>query len=156
MLADSSNRRSWNALSRTRYAMGILLTALGVPRLFMGQEFLEDKQWTWDSHTPNLLYWAGMKPGVYKKMEDYHRCTQDLIRLHWNQSALRGDNVHALHVYNQSRVIAYHCWPDSGFDVVVVATLSNPPGAAIPLASHNVALGLRQSTVMCMRTGSIP
>ncbi len=45
-LADSANRRSWYARSRARVAMGLLLTAPGIPQLFMGQEFLEDKQWT--------------------------------------------------------------------------------------------------------------
>src|SRR5665213_4136778 len=45
-LADSSNRRSWYARSRSRVALGLLLTAPGIPQLFMGQEFLEDKQWS--------------------------------------------------------------------------------------------------------------
>jgi 1,4-alpha-glucan branching enzyme len=124
-LADSSNHRSWYASSRTRFAMGILLTAPGIPQLFMGQEFLEDKQWTWDSHYPNLLYWAGLNSGSDEKMVDHLRFTQDLIRLRWNQPALRSDNVSTFHVHNQNRVIAYHRWLDSGSDVIVVATLSN-------------------------------
>ena len=33
----------WYAHSRCRVAMGLLLTAPGIPALFMGQEFLEDK-----------------------------------------------------------------------------------------------------------------
>ena len=42
-LADSSNSRSWYARSRSRVATGLLLTAPGIPMIFMGQEFLEDK-----------------------------------------------------------------------------------------------------------------
>ena len=45
-LADSTNSRSWYARSRARVATGLLLTAPGVPMLFMGQEFLEDKLWS--------------------------------------------------------------------------------------------------------------
>ncbi|MBY5645536.1 hypothetical protein [Rhizobium leguminosarum] len=45
-LADPSNPHSWFGRSRTRVATGLLLTAPGVPMLFMGQEFLEDKFWS--------------------------------------------------------------------------------------------------------------
>jgi len=36
-LADGSNSRSWYARSRTRVAKALLLTAPGMPQLFMGQ-----------------------------------------------------------------------------------------------------------------------
>jgi len=124
-LADSTDRRSWYARSRSRFAMGILLTAPGIPQIFMGQEFLEDKQWSWDPSSPNLLYWDGLNSGSDKAMVDHLRFTQDLIRLRWNQPALRGDNVNPFHVHNQNRVIAFHRWLEgSGQDVVVAATLS--------------------------------
>ena len=44
-LADGSNSRSFYATSRSKVATGLLLAAPGIPQLFMGQEFLEDKQW---------------------------------------------------------------------------------------------------------------
>jgi 1,4-alpha-glucan branching enzyme len=44
--ADGTIHRSWYARSRSRFATGILLTAPGIPQPFMGQEFLEDKQWS--------------------------------------------------------------------------------------------------------------
>lgn len=124
-LADPSNHRSWSASSRTRFAMGILLTAPGIPQLFMGQEFLEDKQWTCDPHDSFQLYWAGLNDGTDKKMVDHLRFTQDLLHFRRNQPALRSDNVRAFHVHNQNRVIAFHRWLDSGADVVIVGTLSN-------------------------------
>ncbi|WP_410971995.1 hypothetical protein, partial [Salmonella sp. SAL4445] len=40
MLADGNNPRSWFARSRSRVALGLLLTAPGIPMLFMGQEIL--------------------------------------------------------------------------------------------------------------------
>src|ERR1700722_17474360 len=91
----------------------------------MGQEFLEDKQWSWDPGSSNLLYWDGLISGSDTAMVNHLRFTQDLIRLRWNQPALCGDNVNAYHVHNQNRVIAYHRWLEgSGQDVIVVATLA--------------------------------
>ena len=58
-------------------------------------------------------------------MVNHLRFTQELIRLRWNQPALRGDNVNPFHIHNENRVLAYHRWLDeSGQDVVIVATLS--------------------------------
>jgi predicted permease len=72
-LADSSNHRSWYARSRTRVAMAILLTAPGVPQLFMGQEFLEDKPWDENPTGPNLLSWNSLNSGQDRSMSDHLR-----------------------------------------------------------------------------------
>ncbi|NDZ17108.1 hypothetical protein C7T35_28080 [Variovorax sp. WS11] len=58
-LADPLNPRSWFARSRSRVAMGLTLTSPGIPMMFMGQEFLEDKQWSDDlGSRPELrLFW---------------------------------------------------------------------------------------------------
>jgi 1,4-alpha-glucan branching enzyme len=125
-LADGSNPRSWYARSRSRFATGLLLTAPGIPQIFMGQEFLEDRQWSCDpTASGNLIDWTGLNSGNDRTMQDHLRFTQDLIRLRWNQPALRGDNVNAFHVNGQNRVIAFHRWLDGiGKDVIVVATLA--------------------------------
>jgi 1,4-alpha-glucan branching enzyme len=124
-LADASNHESWYARSRSRFAAGLLLAAPGMPQIFMGQEFLEDKQWSWDPGSANLIWWGGLNAGIDKARADHLLFTQDLIRLRWNYAAFRGDNLNAFHVHNQNRVIAFHRWLDgSGQDVVVVATLA--------------------------------
>ena len=139
-LADSSNHRSWYATSRSRFATGILLTAPGIPQIFMGQEFLEDQQWNWDAKSANTPNWPGLLTGSDQKMVDFHRFTRDLIRLRWTHAALRGDNVNAFHVHNQNRVIAFHRWLDSGDDVVIAATLSETTwfnyGIGFPYPGH--------------------
>jgi 1,4-alpha-glucan branching enzyme len=123
-LADGSDVRSWYARSRSRFATALLLTAPGIPQIFMGQEFLADKQWNWDpTATKNLIKFSALASGD-RVLGDHLRFTQDLLRLRWNQPALRGDNVNAFHVHNQNRVIAFHRWLEgSGQDVIVVATL---------------------------------
>jgi 1,4-alpha-glucan branching enzyme len=130
-LADGSNHRSWYARSRTRVAMALLLTAPGIPQLFMGQEFLEDKQWCPDPRTEaHLIWWGGLERGADGKMVDpamgdHLRFTQDVVRLRCRQPALRGEGLNVFYASDADRVIAFQRWVQGvGQDVVVVATLS--------------------------------
>jgi 1,4-alpha-glucan branching enzyme len=124
-IADGNNQRTWYARSRTRVANSLLLTAPGIPQLFMGQEFLEDKQWSWDLSQDLLIWWNGVD-GADQAMVNHLRFTQDLVRLRWRQPALRGDAVRTFHVHNTNRVIAYHRWIEGqGRDVIVVASLND-------------------------------
>ena len=126
-LADGSNTRSFYARSRSKVATGLLLAAPGIPQLFMGQEFLEDKQWNENPAGSNLIYWGGLNTGD-KSMCDQLRFTQDFIRLRWNQPALRGQSINAFYSNNLYRVIAFHRWIDGqGQDVVVVASFNDAP-----------------------------
>jgi 1,4-alpha-glucan branching enzyme len=124
-LADSSDRRSWYARSRSRVATGILLTAPGIPQLFMGQEFLEDKRWGLDPNGPDLLWWDGLNTGSDRAMSDHLRFTRELIHLRLSLPALRGDNVNAFYRSDRDRVLAYHRWLEgSGQDAIVVASFA--------------------------------
>jgi 1,4-alpha-glucan branching enzyme len=124
-LADGSDHRSWYARSRSRFATALLLTAPGIPQLFMGQEFLEDKPWDVDPNGLDLLWWAGLTSGSDRAMVDHLRFTQDAIRLRAAQPALRGDAVHPYYVSDNDRVLAFHRWLEGrGEDVIVVATLA--------------------------------
>ncbi|MDK2745296.1 MAG: alpha amylase C-terminal domain-containing protein [Nitrospira sp.] len=124
-LADPTNTRSWYARSRSKVATGLLLTAPGVPMIFMGQEFLEDKYWTdWPGRPELLIWWAGLE-GQDKHMSDHHRFTRDLLWLRRKHPALRGEGINVFHMHNENRVIAMHRWlPGIGRDVVVVASLN--------------------------------
>jgi 1,4-alpha-glucan branching enzyme len=124
-LADPSDRRSWYARSRSRCATSILLTAPGIPQLFMGQDFLEDKPWDPDPASPNLLWWEGLESGSDRAMIDHLRFTQELMRLRREQPALRGDKVNPFYVSDSDRVLAFHRWLEgAGADVIVVASLA--------------------------------
>jgi 1,4-alpha-glucan branching enzyme len=124
-LADPGNPRSWYARSRAKVATGILLTAPGVPMIFMGQEFLEEKYWTdWPGGPELLISWEGLE-GKDKNMSDQHRFTRELMWLRRKHPALRGEGLNVFHVHNENRVIAFHRWlPGVGRDVVVVASLN--------------------------------
>ena len=126
-LGDPSNPRSWYGRSRARVATGISLTAPGIPMLFMGQEFLEDKQWSdnFEFHQNLLLHWAGLDAGD-KQMLDHLRFTRELIKLRWRYPGLRGQGFRVVHVHDQARVLAFHRWVEGeGRDVIVVVHLGN-------------------------------
>jgi len=126
-VADPSNSHSWWARSRSRVATGVVLTAPGIPMLFMGQEFLEDKQWSDDvsGHPELLIYWNGLSSSD-PSQRDFLRFTRELIRLRWQQPALRSEGFSLIHVHDQNRVLAFQRWvPGVGNDVVVVINLAN-------------------------------
>jgi len=125
--ADPANPRSWWARSRSRVALGLVLTAPGIPMLFMGQELLADKQWTDEvtQHPELLIQWHGLD-APDPVMRDFLRFTRELIALRWRLPALRGEGFRVTHVHDEHRVLAFHRWlPGEGRDVVIVVSFSN-------------------------------
>lgn len=123
--ADPSNARSWYARSRTRVATTLLLTAPGIPMLFMGQEILEDKPWCDDVRNwPQfLVWWDGLNED--RHMADFHRFLRAAARLRRAHPALSADGVRVSQVHNDDRVLAMHRWVNGeGRDAVVVASLN--------------------------------
>ncbi len=127
LLADGSDPRSFYARSRSKVATGLLLAAPGIPQIFMGQEFLESKQWDDDPSGTNLLDWGALASGD-KSMSDQLRFTQDFLRLRQLEPALRGSDINVFHVHNVNRVVAFQRWIEGqGRDVVIVASLNDEP-----------------------------
>lgn len=122
-IADNTNSRSWYARSRSRVALGLTLTAPGIPHIFMGQEFLEDKQWHDEAKSPYQIWWQGLDAD--KTMSDFLRFSQELINLRRRLRGLSGSGLNVFHAHNDNRVLAFHRWvPEQGHDVVIVASLN--------------------------------
>ena len=124
-LSDFTNPHSWYATSRSRVAAGLLLTAPGIPMLFMGQEFLEDKFWTDNegAHPGHLIYWEGLESN--KTMKDYFQLMKELVWLRRRHPALRGESINVFYVHELDRIIAFHRWIEGiGRDIVVVCSLN--------------------------------
>lgn len=123
-LANWNDRRDWYARSRSRVAAGLLLTAPGIPMIFMGQEFLEDKPWhTNPARSEFLLYWDGLQTD--RAMIDFRRFMADACKLRRNFPALCSEGINPFFNHNVDRVIAFHRWVEGqGKDVVVVASLN--------------------------------
>jgi 1,4-alpha-glucan branching enzyme len=125
-LGHPDDPRSWFGRSRARVATGIGLTAPGIPMLFMGQEFLEDKQWSdnFAFFDELLVHWAGLDQGD-KQMHDHLRFTRELIGLRWQHPGLRGQGFRVVHAHDANRVLAFHRWVEGqGDDVLVVVHVS--------------------------------
>lgn len=126
-LAGGNDSRSWYGRSRTRVATGLLLTAPGIPMLFMGEEFLEDKLWSENpkAHPGTLIWWDGLDSGRDKAMVGQRWFAHDVAWLRRRYKALRGESINPFHVHNDNRVIAFQRWVEfEGRDVVVVASLN--------------------------------
>ncbi len=123
-LADSANARSWYATSRSRVAMALLLTAPGIPMLFMGQEVLEYRAWN-DNLAVNpdcCINWDEVIP--HSAGSDFLIFTQAIVAIRKRLQGLRGASSRPYHDPG-NRVIAFHRWVEfEGWDVVVVASLN--------------------------------
>jgi 1,4-alpha-glucan branching enzyme len=134
-VADGADPHSWYARSRSRVALGLLLTMPGIPMIFMGQEFLEDKQWSDDvnGHPELRIFWPGLE-SPDGSMRDFLRFTRELIGLRRAYPALRGEGYGRIQVHEQDRVLAFQRWvPGAGGTVVVVASLANETKYGYPV-----------------------
>jgi 1,4-alpha-glucan branching enzyme len=112
-----------------------LFAAPGIPALFMGQEFLEDKNWSDNRQADGMISWQGLGE-ANSAMRDFMRFTADLIQLRRSQPALRGSGARVSRAENFDRVIVLHRWIEGQpLDVVAVANLAEQPkqGYAIGL-----------------------
>jgi 1,4-alpha-glucan branching enzyme len=123
-LADPADHRSWYARSRSRVATGLIFTAPGIPMFFMGEEILEDKDWS-DNVGPDaskLIWWDGLTQDP--NMADFLQFCQGLIRVRKDHPSFSGPDLRVFHNYG-NRVLAFHRWLDgSGDDVIVIANLN--------------------------------
>ena len=112
------NADSWFSKKRSTLGAAVLMTSLGIPMLFQGQEFLEDG-W-FDDHQP--LDWS--KVDTFSGILALY---QDLIALRTNRegltAGLSGPNLNVFHVNDGDKVIAWHRWDQGGAgdDVVILA-----------------------------------
>jgi 1,4-alpha-glucan branching enzyme len=121
-LAAGGDSHNWYATSRSRVATALLLTAPGIPMLFMGEECYEDKQWS-DNDLNLLIDWDGL--AADRTRTDFLHFASDLVQLRRHHPALRGEGIATLVADDYNRVLAFQRWiPGVGRDVVVVASLN--------------------------------
>jgi 1,4-alpha-glucan branching enzyme len=115
---DPAQPDSYWSKKRSTLGGALVLTAPGIPMLFQGQEFLEQRPFVQD---PAELDWgnATTYAGILRL---YH----DLIHLRRDGFAttrgLQGDNCNVFHVNDGAKVVAFHRYDQGGpgDDVVVV------------------------------------
>jgi 1,4-alpha-glucan branching enzyme len=113
---------SWAARKRSTLGAALVMTSPGIPMLFQGQEFLEDR-WFHDVHP---LDWERTE-----RFAGILNLYRDLIRLrrnwHDHTRGLRGQHVNVFHVNDADKLVGFHRWNRGGArdDVVVVANFAN-------------------------------
>jgi 1,4-alpha-glucan branching enzyme len=118
-LADGIDSRSWYARSRGRVAMGLLLTAPGVPMLFMGQELLEAKPWSDTPAAATEIGWTALDSGD-AVTAGFVRFTRELIALRRAHPALAGEGCAIVHAHDGNRVLVFERSCDGGDSPLVV------------------------------------
>jgi 1,4-alpha-glucan branching enzyme len=113
---------SWFSKKRSTLGAAIVLTAPGIPMLFMGQEFL-----SWSYFDPSQpLDWS--HANTFVGIVQLYRDLIHLRRNWFNKTrGLRGQNTHVHHINNSDKVIAFHRWDQggNGDDVIVVLNFGN-------------------------------
>lgn len=108
---------SWYAKKRATLGAAVVLTAPGIPMLFMGQEFLS--RGFFDPGQPLDWSHADTFTGIIQLYRDLIR-----LRRNWygTTRGLQGQYTHVHHTNDTAKVIAFHRWDQGGTgdDVIVV------------------------------------
>jgi 1,4-alpha-glucan branching enzyme len=106
------------AFKRAKLGIALVMTAMGVPLIWMGEEFGAYKEKTLDSVK---IDWTLLQNDRNRGLLEYYR---GLIRLRKENHALRTENVEFFYEDPESKVLAYIRWNGEGSRVVVVVNFS--------------------------------
>ncbi|UBF26504.1 DUF3459 domain-containing protein [Kovacikia minuta CCNUW1] len=112
------------ALQRVKLAVTLQMTAPGIPLLWMGDEFGQNTHKTQTVSEPNPLDWSLLKQDWNRDLFQFY---QHLIALRKQTPALLTENIEFFHENQESQVLVYTRWNDTGSRVVVIANLSDEP-----------------------------
>ncbi|MBD0343815.1 MAG: alpha amylase C-terminal domain-containing protein [Coleofasciculus sp. Co-bin14] len=110
------------AFRRVKLGVVLLMTAMGVPMLWMGQEFGEPKRKSETVTQPKKIAWPLLQKELNRDLFEYYK---KLIALRKQNSALQSHNIEFFHENPEAKVLAYVRWNDEGSRVAVVANFSD-------------------------------
>jgi len=121
LMVELANREIFDeaAFKRLKLGAALLMTAMGVPMLWMGAEFGEYKPKTPE---PAKIDWSLLGNDLNRSLFEYYR---GLIALRKSNPALYTENVNFFYEDPEARVLAYIRWNEEGVRVVVVANFSD-------------------------------
>ncbi len=121
IMVELANREIFEEAAFKRFKLGVvlLMTAVGVPLVWMGEEF-------GDYHPldpePTKIDWNLLKNDLNKSLFEYYK---GLVNLRKNNHALYTEKIDFFHENVEAKVVAYTRWNDEGSRVVVVANFSD-------------------------------
>lgn len=107
------------AFKRAKFGAALVMTAMGIPMIWMGEEIGEYKPKTLD---PAPLDWSLLDNEANQGLLKYY---QGLIALRKENAALRSDNIDIFYEDLESKVLGYVRWDDIGPKVAVVVNCSD-------------------------------
>ncbi|GAB1540778.1 alpha-amylase family glycosyl hydrolase [Scytonema sp. NUACC21] len=110
------------AFRRAKLAAVLLMTAMGVPMLWMGEEFGEHKRKSENVTQPKKIAWSLLEKDQNWELFEYYK---KLISLRKQNPALQNDNIKFFHENVEAKVLAYVRWNEQGSRVVVLANFSD-------------------------------
>lgn len=130
VMADLADRGIFDeeAFRRRKLGAVLVMTAMGIPLIWMGEEFGEYK---YKSMEPTKVDWGLLNNDSNRSLLDYYK---GLIALRKTNPALHTENIEFFHENPEAKVLAYTRWNDEGSRVVVVANFSDQflAGYAVP------------------------
>ncbi len=105
------------AFNRAKLGAVLLFTAVGVPLVWMGNEFGE-----YNPEEEAKIEWQLLENDDNQNLLDYYR---GLIGLRTQNHALRTNNIEFFHEDPETKVLAYTRWNNEGSRVVVVINFSD-------------------------------
>jgi 1,4-alpha-glucan branching enzyme len=107
---------SEGAFKRAKLGAVLLVIALGIPMLWMGEEFGHSTRQT--PNQSNKLQWSLFKKPPNNQLWAYYK---HMILLREKVPALYTKNIEFFHENAETKVLAYYRWSDEGTRAVVVA-----------------------------------
>ncbi|MEQ8469194.1 alpha-amylase family glycosyl hydrolase [Coleofasciculus sp. E1-EBD-02] len=107
------------AFKRIKFGVALLMTAVGIPLILMGEEFGEYKPLKPES---SKLDWTLLKNDGSQGLLDYYK---GLIRLRKENYALYGDNIDFFYEDPEAKVLGYIRWNDEGSQLIIIANFSD-------------------------------
>ena len=103
---------------RARLGAVLLLTAVGIPMIWMGEEFGEYTEVTIDE---NKIHWQLLENPDNRRLFEHYKT---LIALRKSHGALHTENIIFFHEDSENSVLAYHRFDSFRGEIVVVINLS--------------------------------
>ncbi len=108
------------AFKRVKLGVAVLMTAAGIPMIWMGEEFGDCTSLSLDYSNP--LKWSLLKNDHNSNLFEYFK---GAIALRKQNPALQTANINFFHENPDNKVFAYVRWNDEGSRVVVVVNFSD-------------------------------
>jgi 1,4-alpha-glucan branching enzyme len=110
------------AFTRAKLGAVLLITAMGIPMLWMGEEFGEHKRKSQTVTQPKKIAWPLLEREENRNLFEYYKA---LIALRQKNPALQSDNIEFFAENADAKVFAYHRWDNAGNRVAVVVNFSD-------------------------------